>query len=502
MKVYHPALGLPKPTVTEMLDRCDDEARHVIALASALAARRQHEEADLLERIDQHQATPYNGPRWVAERAPRGLNATDLRRALLALHADDVTQRAFRHTGVSESFHRAVSRWRGVAQEVDEGDVEALEARWGRRWALAIDQDSNLAIDLELLTSTAFVTFADDVLRFNPDYHEGIITVGEAVTKMHVQLLDTGARTVPPLRPAYFDGSGIVDTLDYALNKGFGAAIVGGRQTGRSHLLSVFREQESLRHRRGEDQTDWSWWHFRSHDTSQPIPWAQLEQGDDAHSIVVSTDGMDTGNPPTWGFGGGRMRSLDELVALARKHPDRIRVVVLLNPAEYDAWYKRSPEFHKLTRHDVGLCRRDSIPIWLCHLYAQDDWKAARVTLGDLFAVWKDQIESGEGQIEPGEDIVTIDEVTGMAMKRRPVPVALRFCQAESLHEVLETMRPGTRRGWQTALRIFRGVVRKGGHRREGRPVGSRRWNTFLDALEEPERIFDLWELYETLRVP
>ena len=133
MKVFHPALGLPTPAVTEMLDRCDDEARRVLELASALAARRQHEEAELIERIEHVQALPWSGPRWQTEPSPSGLCATDLRRALLALHADDVAEMAFRRTGVAEHFHQAVSRWKSVANEVGETAVEALERRWGRR---------------------------------------------------------------------------------------------------------------------------------------------------------------------------------------------------------------------------------------------------------------------------------------------------------------------------------------------------------------------------------
>ena len=316
-----------------------------------------------------------------------------------------------------------------------------------------MDRAPHLAIDVGTLASTAFTTGSSDVMKFNPDYAEGLIDGDEAATKMQRQIGESGAGWIPHLQPAYLDGTGCMEALEYTTSQGNSVAIVGEVGAGRSHLISAFEAWQCQLQRSDPTRTQWQWRDLRTWYPTTPLSWSELEKGEESHSIVVLASSPRDNTLPKWVFSDGQSRSIQDLVALAQERPRQVRVSVVLEPAQYDAWYKQIPSFHQLVKFDVELQRRDWIPAWLRHLYAEDSRWAAGISLGDLFAFW-------EATIEPGEGFENVDEITGMVKEWLPEQMGKLYCEPTRLNNALKDLHPRRRRLWRTMPRRMLACVR------------------------------------------
>ncbi len=88
-QIYHPLSGCAPLTVSDLLSRCDEEAKIVLELTCLLADYRLKldDNAHLHDRTDQ---TLPAGPIPIYYDLTSGLCSADLLRALLALHSEDL----------------------------------------------------------------------------------------------------------------------------------------------------------------------------------------------------------------------------------------------------------------------------------------------------------------------------------------------------------------------------------------------------------------------------
>ncbi len=494
MTVYHPALGLEIPDVETLRIACDDEADAVIELAAFLAGRRLREEQELFGQMERLQMPPWGEPDWAPTFSHAALTPTDLRRALLALHAEEVECRGFSVDGDSVGIREAAKHWATCVARPMDAAVEAVEPRWSRRWALALDRDPDLTIDLALLMGAALYPPDDSVLQLDSMYVEGLITSGEATARIVHSLLEWETPVLPGLDPAYLDTCGAVEALDEALRKGPAAVLVGPESSGRSHLAVAFHEWE--RQRDGSPPAGTCWLRrvlFDEH-VRESLAWSELEGGELRCWLLALLDRIPLERTPRWRFDDGERRDLHALFTLARAQPERVRLVVLAQPEELMRRVESFPGLQEAPWIDTAMRREDWLPIWLCHLYACEDRRVDRVKVWDLLAVWDRHVVRRKGR-----DVVC--EVTGLRNRWEPERMGLYYCNSDRLLDEIGDLSPYLRRAWRSFVLRSRRALRRGGELPDRYEHDPHRQEVLRDALGEPERLLDVLELVGELKV-
>jgi hypothetical protein len=494
MRAHHPALGLAVPGVSDLRSRCDEEADRVLELAASLAAYRLREEEDLRQHVERVQAAPWSEPTWHTKGSHVGLTPTDLRRALLGLHAEEFECLAYVESGVTDEFREAVRQWEELASQPPLGTGEALEPRWGRRWALAIDRDPGFEIDLSLLMGAALYPPDQAVFDFDPMYFEGMITDGEAEARIRWQLGQFETRVLHALRPAYLDDSGAMESLDAALRCGPAAVVVGSESSGRSHLATAFHETERQRRGQTDREPDWNLRMLFAGVPQQPLEWSSVERGESRFALLALLDGIDEGQTPRWRFSDGERRDLHALLRMAHERPDQVRVVVLTQPQQLVRLAESIPDLLETPWIETAMRREDWLPIWACHMYASEDRRMNRIKAWDLLAVWDQHVSKREAR-----DVIS--EVSGLRTRWEPERTGLFYCDIDRLVSEIDDLSWYLRRSWRSFVFRSRRNLARNGELAAGRQHDAHRGEVLLDALGQPERLLEVLELVKSLRV-
>src|SRR3972149_6230201 len=134
MQIHHPLIGCSRPTVNDLLSRCNGAAKEDLELACRLADYR-------LKLNDKER--PYNGtdqelpvgPIQIYHDLTAGLCSADLLRALLARHPWELRKMILGDIELSMGFGEAVKVWSRIAAQLTSSyQTSTIEKYWGRRW--------------------------------------------------------------------------------------------------------------------------------------------------------------------------------------------------------------------------------------------------------------------------------------------------------------------------------------------------------------------------------
>jgi hypothetical protein len=240
-QVFHPLLGKPSLRIDDLVDRCDAEARATLVLATAFAQRRIAIQTRLDALAAGLQRAPWAEP-LISWRDPsRGVTATDLMRALIARHPEQIMEATFARGEIDASFAAAVDQCRALAGATGDDAPARLEIdpTWARRWGSIDDAKS---IDRDALLGCLSESCYRQLARFRRDFVDGLVTEQEALSALLDRLAHAGVRCafIAPLPPAYWDRHRGLAALDELLVRSPGAVIVGAAGSGRHALIEAW----------------------------------------------------------------------------------------------------------------------------------------------------------------------------------------------------------------------------------------------------------------------
>src|SRR3990170_5854009 len=151
MQIHHPLMGCSRPTVNDLLSRCNGEAKEVLVLACRLADYRLNlnDEERPHNGIDQELLV---GPIPIYHDLTGGICSADLLRALLARYPWELRKMILGDIELSPGFGEAVKVWSQIAAQLPSiYQTSAIEKYWGRRWRLTLQFKPGLEINMSTL---------------------------------------------------------------------------------------------------------------------------------------------------------------------------------------------------------------------------------------------------------------------------------------------------------------------------------------------------------------
>lgn len=407
LQIYHPLIGCPAQTATDLLARCDNEARKVLELACRLADYR-------LKLNDKEQLNNGTNPSLPAGLIPMyhdmtsGLCSADLLRALLARHPEEFRKKILGDMELSPEFEEAVKVWTQIAARVPVTyQTSTIEKYWGRRWRLTLLFKPDLEIDLSTLLGAVDYRVIKGFKEWSVLYSKDMMTTAELYSGLADNMSSNHISMLMEVKPAYFDRHKGLNTLDSLFAESPVVIVTGKKYTGRRLLLLAWIYRFLLKEI--PDFMDGFNAEFGSicKCAESPFPasytptinLSEIERSDESHFFALMNNIPGRAGGPAWTFKKtgeehwDRLRDstveiLEEIISLATVKPDRCRLALTLTLEEYRELIQHIPEVSKFPIMTIPPIRKNEvILIWLCQLPEYVYSGCRMITLSEMFAV-------------------------------------------------------------------------------------------------------------------
>ena len=407
LEIHHPLIGCWRPTVNDLLSRCDDEARKILELACRLADYR-------LKLNDKER--PYNGTDQELQVGPipiyhdltAGLCSADLMRALLARYPWELRKMILGDIELSPGFGEAVKVWSQIAAQLPSiYQTSAIEKYWGRRWRLTLQFKPGLEINMSTLFGAVDYRTIKGFKEWSLLYSKELMTKTELYSRLAGNMRLNHISMLMDVKPAYFDRHRGLNTLDVLFAESPVVIVTGKRYTGRSLLLKAWLYRFLLKGI--PDFMDAFNADFGSicKYAENPFPasyiptinLSEIERSDEPHFFALMNNIPERVGGSAWTFKKtgeehwDRLRDssveiIEGIISRATARPDRFRLALTLTPEEYRELSHHIPQVSNFPVMPIPpIKKKEVLPIWLCQLpdYVYRGYR--RITLPEMFAV-------------------------------------------------------------------------------------------------------------------
>ena len=407
MQIHHPHIGCSRPTVNDLLSRCDGEAKEILELACRLADYRLelYDNAHLYDGTDQ---TLPAGPVPIYHDLTAGLCSADLLRAVLVRHPEEFRKKLMGDIELSPEFGEAVKVWSQVSAQLPSAyQTSTIEKYWGRRWGMTLQFKPDLQINMSTLLGGVDYRAIRGFKEWSLLYSKDMMTKAELYSRLADNMRSNHISMLMEIEPAYLDRHRGLNTLDSLFAESPVVIVIGKRYTGRSLLLKAWINRFLLKVI--PDFMDGFNAHFGSicKYAERPFPasytptinLSEIEQSNGSHFFALMNNIPEKVGGPGWTFKKtdeehwDRLRDstveiLQGIISRATTAPERFRMALTLTTEEYRELIHHIPEVSNFPVMPIAPIKKNEvIPIWLCQVPEYVYSGCRRITLSEMFAV-------------------------------------------------------------------------------------------------------------------